>query len=155
MAVVSNRYNRSRYVVSRYEFQHGGDGDSYLCNFVGDSRQAFGVPAKSLMIQNHAGGAGDNYLYFRTIHDKTLGSSPPAVLGPDEFINYQLGETVFWAVLLWASNANLVFSLDATPGEWTDAEIAQFESSPFRKSTQESIDRISLLSGVDLSSMEI
>lgn len=91
MAVVSNRYNRSRYVVSRYEFQHGGDGDSYLCNFVGDSRQAFGVPAKSLMIQNHAGGAGDNYLYFRTIHDKTLGSSPPAILGPDEFINYQLG----------------------------------------------------------------
>lgn len=111
MAVVSNRYNRSRYVVSRYEFQHGGDGDSYLCNFVGDSRQAFGVPAKSLMIQNHAGGAGDNYLYFRTIHDKTLGSSPPAILGPDEFINYQLGETMFWAVLLWASNANLVFSL--------------------------------------------
>jgi len=47
------------------------------------------------------------------------------------------------------------FSLDATPGEWTDAEIAQFESSPFRKSTQESIDRISLLSGVDLSTMEI
>jgi len=154
LVTVSSKYNRTRYVVNRYEFQVGGDGDSYFCNFVDDSRQGFGVPAKSLMIQNHGGGAGDNYLYYRTIHDK-IGSSPPAILAPDEFINYQLGETLFWAILLWSSNANLVFSLDATPGEWTDAEIAIFESNPFKRSTEESIQRIGMLAGADLSSLVI
>lgn len=131
---VSTKYNQGHFLVTAYEFQHGGDGDVYFCNFIADSAQGFKVPAKSLMIHNHAGGAGDNYLYYRTIHNN-LGSSRDARIGPDEFINYSLGEARFYAVLLWASNPNLVFSLDATPGEWTDKEVDDFIASPMIKKT--------------------
>lgn len=151
---VSSKYNRTRFAVNRYEFQSGGDGDCVLCDFVGDNKQGFGVPAKSLMLHNHGGGAGDNFLYYRTIHTR-IGSAPPSTLEADAFINYQLGETIFYAVLVWASNANLVFSLDATPGEWTDADVDEFTRNPFRKKTIESVNRLKLLEGVNVASLEI
>jgi len=136
---ISSRYNQGHFVVTRHEFTQGGDGEIYFCNFIGDESQGFKVPAKSLMIHNHAGGAGDNYLYYRTIHNEK-GSSKPAILGPDEFINYQLGETRIFACLLWSSNANLVFSLDATPGEWTDKEVDEFITSPMIKKVLSYLD---------------
>lgn len=152
---ISSKYNRTRFVVSRYEFQRGGDADTYLCNFVSDERQGFGVPAKSLMIQNHGGGAGSNFLYYRTIHTNKFGSAPPATLEPDGFINYQLGETIFFAVLIWAANAKVRFSIDATPGEWTDTEVADFQSSPYLKSTLSRIQQLDSLGSLDLNQMEL
>lgn len=112
-----------------YEFTKGGDGDIYVCDFVRDKQQGFNVPAKSLLIENHGGGAGYNYLYFRTTHDGN-GWSRTMRLKPDAFVNYQLGEAIFYGVAVWASNANCMFSLDATPGEWDTAEASRFLGSP-------------------------
>jgi hypothetical protein len=143
--VVSKRYNRGRYVVDMYEFQHGGDGDVQLCDFVSDAEQGFKVPAQSLVIQNHGGGAGDNWLYYKTIHT-AFGSSKFSRLRADEFINYQLGETVVWGVLLYASNANLRYSIVATPGEWHERDVEEFlANSPATKKTLSYMyDQISL-----------
>jgi hypothetical protein len=140
---ISSRYNQGHYTITRYEFEYGGDGDMVFCNFISDSKKGFKVPAKSLMIHNHAGGAGDNYLYYRTIHNE-LGYSDYAILGPDEFINYQQGEMRIWGIGLWASNANLVFSLDATPGEWEDKEVDAFITSPLIKKALSKLEEQSL-----------
>ncbi len=144
---VSKKYNRGRFSIDHHEFQKGGDGDVKFCNFIGDSSQGFKVPAKSLMIQNHGGGAGENYLYYRTIHTN-LGTSATSRLSADEFINYQLGEAVFWGVLLWSSNANLEFSLDATPGEWTDLEVSEYINNPVVKKRIDSLDDLGLSSSL-------
>lgn len=146
---ISKKYNHSRYTVDSYEFQHGGDGDCYVCNFISDSSQGFKVPAKSMSIQNHGGGAGDNYLYYRTIHTN-IGTSKQLRLRPDEYVNYSLGEAVFWGIVLWASNSNLMFSLDATPGEWTDRDVEEFIANPTRKRTLSYIDEQMLTSALEL-----
>jgi len=127
-------HGHGRFVVSAFEFTKGGDGDVYCCDFVRDPRQGFGVPAKSMSIQNHAGGAGDNYIYYTTTVDGSKFSKTRR-LDPDGFINYYLGETIFYGVLVWASNANCMFSLDATPGEWTEKESKQYVSDPIIKKT--------------------
>lgn len=129
MTTISSKYNMGRFVIDNYEFQHGGDGDIKLVNFINDIQQGFGVPAKSLYIQNHGGGAGDNYLYYRSIHS-LLGTSKSIRIYPDEYVNYSLGECLFYGLVIWSSNANLRFSLDATPGEWTDKEVDSFIASP-------------------------
>lgn len=126
---VSRRYNRGRYTIDLYEFQHGGDGDVKLCDFVGDSRQGFRVPAQSMMIHNHGGGAGDNYIYYATIHD-SFGTSAFTTLKPDAFHNYFLGESTIYGVLVYASNANCRFSLLATPGEWQERDVEEFITMP-------------------------
>jgi hypothetical protein len=125
-------YEHGRFVVSTFEFTRGGDGDVYCCDFVRDPRQGFGVPAKSMSIQNHGGGAGDNLIYYRTTYDGSK-FSKTMILYPDMFVNYYLGETIFYGVLVWASNANCRFSLDATPGEWTEKEAAKYISDPIVK----------------------
>jgi hypothetical protein len=132
--MISRKYNHGRFAIDQYEFTKGGDGDCLFCNFIGDESQGFKVPAKSLMIQNHGGGSGYNYLYYRTLHTD-LGTSKQSRLLPDEYVNYQLGEAIFYGVLLWSSNANCRFSLDATPGEWTDKEVDDFISNPMYKKT--------------------
>ena len=146
---ISKKYNRGRFVVDQYEFQHGGDGDVIFCNFIGDESQGFKVPAKSLSIQNHGGGAGYNYLYYRTIHT-SLGTSKQKRLRPDEYINYQLGEAIFYGVLLWSSNANLEFSLDATPGEWDDREVEEFVGNPMYKKTLTTLQEQLLTTELDI-----
>jgi hypothetical protein len=146
---ISKNYNRGRFVVDNWEFTEGGDGDVYFCNFISDASQGFKVPAKSLYIQNHGGGAGYNYLYYRTIHSD-FGTSKQIRIRPDEYVNYQLGEAVFYGVLLWASNANLQFSLDATPGEWDDREVAEFIANPLLKKTLARLDDQLLTTGLVL-----
>lgn len=143
--MISKRYNRGRFVVDQYEFTKGGDGDVYVCNFVGDESQGFKVPAKSMSIQNHGGGAGDNFIYYRTIHSH-LGTSKQLRLRPDEYTNYQLGEALFFGVLVWSSNANCRFSLDATPGEWEEKDVDDFISSPLFKSALSYLEQQSLTS---------
>ena len=147
MSSISRKYNMGRYVEDRYEFQHGRDGDIKVINFIDDDQQRFKVPAKSLFIQNHGGGAGDNYIYFRTIHN-TLGTSKVFTLEPDAFINYTLGECLFYGLVVWCSNANCMFSMDATSGEWTDKEIDAFQSSPIFQRVREIMSDQSLTTGL-------
>jgi hypothetical protein len=138
---VSNNYNDGRFSVDHYSFPFGGDGDTKFCNFISDAAQGFKVPAKSLSIENHGGGQGDNYLYYTTIH-AMLGKSRQKRLLPDGFVNYMLGETRIWGIILWGSNANLEFSLDATPGEWTDLEVQKFVTSPIVKRNISYLEKI-------------
>lgn len=123
-------YNRGRFSIDMFEFTLGGDGDVLFCDFVRDRRQGFHVPAKSLSIQNHGGGAGFNYIYYRTTHDGDSWSKTSRLL-PDAFKNYMLGETVFYGCMVWSSNANCMVSIDATPGEWTEKEAKPYLSNPF------------------------
>lgn len=133
-----------------YEFQQGGDGDIFYANFIGDKAQGFKVPAKSMSIINHGGGAGDNYLYFRTVHSY-LGTSKQRRILPDQFINYLQGEMIIYAVVLWSSNANLCFTLDATPGEWEEADAKQFlDANPVISTTLKYLEELPLKTGLVL-----
>lgn len=143
MASISKKYNNGRYTVDAYEFQRGGDGDVKFCNFIKDEAQGFGVPAKSFSIENHGGGAGENIIYYRTIHN-LYGTSRQSRLLPDCYKNYLPTESRYYGILVWASNANCCFSLDATPGEWTDAEVVDFIGSPLYKKTLSFLDEQTL-----------
>jgi hypothetical protein len=131
-------FNRGRFAVDMYEFTLGGDGDVLMCDFVNDARQGFHVPAKSLSIQNHGGGSGWNYIYYKTTHDGRVWSKTTRLL-PDAFKNYMLGETVFYACLIWSSNSNCMVSVDATPGDWDEKEAKPYISDPMIKKSIEAI----------------
>lgn len=152
--MISKNYVDGRYVVDQYEFQYGGDGDVYFCNFVTDPAQGFHVPAKSLFIENHGGGAGSNILYYRTIHGR-FGTSRDSHIAADGFHNYQLGECLVYGVLVYASNANLEFSLVATPGEWTDYEIDKFMINPELQPTLKFLDKQMLTSAINPKELNI
>lgn len=128
--VVKPKVRRGRYTLSKYEFQIGGENDVLSIDFVGDESQGFGVPAKSLLIMNHAGGAGDNYIYFRLSED---GRSWDRVstLFPDRTEEYTVSDNcVFSQMQIWGSNARVRVSVRATPGEWTQKELNQYIPNP-------------------------
>jgi hypothetical protein len=119
-------YRHGRFVVSKYEFQKGGESDVYIIDFVSDSAQGFNVPAKSVAVKNHAGGSGNNLLYFRTTEDGRVWDRP-GIIDPDTGEGYDvLDGCVFYGVMLWSSNPNLMFSLRATPGVWTERELSEY-----------------------------
>ena len=122
-----NSYRRGRYVVDMYEFQYGGDSDHVLCDFVRDRAQGFGVPAKSLVIENHGGGAGYNYLYVKTSCNGKDWDTTNRLM-PDAYENYLLEEAIYYKALIWSSNAKCRFSLIATPGVWTSDELKEIEN---------------------------
>lgn len=130
MGIDQIKYRHGKYSLDRYEFVTGGEGDIITIDFVNDTLQGLGVPAKSLLIINHAGGAGDNYLYFKTSEDGS-GWDKTSVVLPDRTEEYsQADGQVISQLMLWSSNANLRVSVRATPGIWTLTELRQYLPSP-------------------------
>jgi len=132
-------YRHGRFVVNRYRFVTGGPGDVYIIDFVNDAAQGFRVPAKSLAIRNHGGGSGNNYLYMAIAQSVTASGTDwdeSAIVESDSVENYSPEDgCIMFGVLLWASNPSLVFSLRATPGDWTSSELKQYMASPVALST--------------------
>ena len=102
----------------------GGVGDAGLKKYNimdGDmSQSGLGVPAKSISIINH----GPGVLYYQI---SSNGSDVSVVDGIDSGQGkvYQPQEGVYTAIIsITSDNANTVFSLVASPGEWTDEELA-------------------------------
>ena len=123
-------YRRGKFVVDRHEFTVGGEGDALVLDFVNDKLQGLGVPAKSLLLMNHGGGAGDNELYFRTSEDGS-GWDKKATILNDRTEEYAVADgQVISQLICWASNANLQVSIRATPGVWTLTELRRYVPSP-------------------------
>jgi len=124
------KYRRGKFSVDRYEFEKGGEGDTVVLDFVNDPLQGFQVPAKSLLIINHGGGAGHNYLYYRVSEDGDGWDKVSTIL-PDRTEEYPSSDgQVISQIMLWSSNPNLQVSLRATPGIWTLTELRQYLPSP-------------------------
>ncbi len=88
----------------------------------GDSSQSgLGVPAKSLTIMNH----GPGIIYYQI---SSNGSDLGVVDGIEsgQGRSFQPQESVYTAqISLYTDNAGTIFSLIATPGEWTDEELIE------------------------------
>lgn len=124
------KYRRGKFSIDRYEFVNGGEGDVLVLDLVNDPSQGLGVPAQSLLIMNHGGGAGNNYLYYRTSVDGDGWDKLVTIL-PDRTEEYEPADgQVISQLMLWASNANLQVSVRATPGEWTLKKLRLYVPSP-------------------------
>jgi len=130
MTIDTIKYRHGKFSLDRYEFVTGGEGDIVVIDFVNDPLQGFGVPAKSLLVMNHAGGAGNNYLYYRVSEDGSGWDKVSTIL-PDRTEEYPPADgQVISQIMLWSSNANLQVSVRATPGLWTLSELRQYLPSP-------------------------
>ncbi len=103
----------------------GGVGDAGLHKYNimdGDQSQSgLGVPAKALTIINH----GPGVLYYQ-ISSNGVDVSVIDGLDSGQGKAYQTNEGVCVAILtIYSDNAATVFSFVATPGEWTDEELAE------------------------------
>lgn len=124
------KYRHGKFSIDRYEFLTGGEGDVLVLNFVDDPAQGLGVPAQSLLIMNHGGGAGNNYLYYRTSEDGSGWDKLSTIL-PDRTEEYTPADgQVFSQAMFWSSNASLRVSVRATPGEWTLGKLRQYLPTP-------------------------
>lgn len=116
------KFRHTPFSIDQYEFQVGGDGDSLLVDFVNDKSQGLMVPARSLLIENHAGGAGNNYVWFKTSEDGSHWSRTSRI-NPDAWEEFEVrDECIFCQLIVWASNANCRVSVRATPGQWTQQQ---------------------------------
>jgi hypothetical protein len=105
-----------------------------------DKIQGFGVPAKSLFIENRAGGAGINVIYYQTSDDGVNFSNVVSLL-PDQFRAYSTSDgMVIISMLVWASNANCRVAIDATPGLWTTEEYRDYVPKSIIQKLNESQD---------------
>lgn len=116
-------YRRIPFAV--YRVMVGGIGDAGLHKYNvmdGDSSQSgLGVPAKALTIINH----GPGVLYYQ-ISSNGIDVSVIDGLDSGQAKSYQTNEGVCTAILtLYSDNAATVFSFVATPGEWTEDELAE------------------------------
>jgi hypothetical protein len=114
-------YRHVQFSVFRKAF--GGAFDAGLKKYDimnGDSSQSgLGVPAKSITILNH----GPGIIYYQI---SSNGSDLGVVDGIDSGQGkvFQPQEGVYTAqISLYTDNAGTIFSMIATPGEWTDAEL--------------------------------
>lgn len=124
------RYRRGRFSINRYEFQIGGIGDSYPVDFVNDPSRGLGVPAKSLLIKNHAGGAGENLLHFK-LTENGVDWDDETIVEPDTTEVYDVNDNcVFMGAVFWADDPFLRFSIRATPGSWTLEELRKYIPTP-------------------------
>lgn len=116
-------YRRIPFAV--YRVMVGGVSDAGLHKYNimdGDSSQSgLGVPAKALTIINH----GPGVLYYQI---SSNGTDVSVIDGLDsgQAKSYQTNEGVCTSILsLYSDNAATIFSFVATPGEWTEAELAE------------------------------
>ena len=110
---------------SVYRLAVGGVGDAGLHKYNimdGDASQSgLGVPAKALTIVNH----GPGILYYQI---SSNGRDVSVIDGLDsgQAKAYQTTEGIYTAILtLYSDNAATIFSFVATPGEWTEEELAE------------------------------
>jgi hypothetical protein len=114
-------YRHVPFSVFRKAF--GGVGDAGLKKYDimnGDSSQSgLGVPAKSLTIINH----GPGIIYYQiSSNGNDLGVVDGVESGQGKI--FQPQESVYTAqISLYSDNGATLFSLIATPGEWTDEEL--------------------------------
>ena len=116
-------YRRVQYSVYRQAV--GGIGDAGLHRHMimeGDlSQSGLGVPAKSFVITNH----GPGILYYQ-ISSNGIDSGVVDGIDSGQGKGYEPTEKVAAAVIaVWSDNAATTYSLIATPGEWTDEELAE------------------------------
>ena len=117
---------RSPYIINKYKFVTGGEQDFLLLDIVGDKSQGLGCPAKSIAIRNHGGGSGLNDLhYVFSENGKYWGARSSIEAGQSEIYDSS-DNCIFWSILFWSSNANLQFSMRATPGYWTKPELRYY-----------------------------
>lgn len=136
---------RGRFSINRYEFQIGGVGDSYPVDFVNDPSQGLGVPAKSLLIINHAGGSGYNLLHFKLTENGSDWDGESTV-EPGTNESYAPEDNcVFMGAVFWVDDPHVRFSIRATPGEWTLEELRKYMPTP-----APSIEKKTALSLTDL-----
>ncbi len=116
-------YKRIPFAIFRIAV--GGVGDAGLHKYHimdGDQSQSgLGVPAKALTIVNH----GPGVLYYQ-ISSNGVDVSVIDGLDSGQGKAYQTNEGICAAILtLYSDNAATVFSFVATPGEWTEEELAE------------------------------
>ncbi len=127
MATTSSRLRRSYTPLSvdNYQFTVGGEADYIEIDVVDDPHRGLGVPGKSMFIENHGGGSGINRLYFQTSEDGYRWSEVMSIRGgANEGYSADDGIRI-WLIKIWASNANLSFSMRVTPGIWSEDELIE------------------------------
>lgn len=116
-------YRRIPFAVYRVAVGGVGDAGLHKYNIMdGDSSQSgLGVPAKALTIINH----GPGVLYYQ-VSSNGVDISVIDGLDSGQAKSYQTNEGVCTAILsLYSDNAATIFSFVATPGEWTEDELAE------------------------------
>ncbi len=116
-------YKRIPFAIFRIPVGGVGDAGLHKYNIMeGDSSQSgLGVPAKALTIVNH----GPGVLYYQ-ISSNGIDVSVIDGLDSGQGKSYQTNEGVCVAILtIYSDNAATIFSFVATPGEWTDEELAE------------------------------
>lgn len=90
---------------------------------MGDRRNGFGVPAKSLIIMNHGGGYKEDHIYFKTSENGKAWSTTHR-LSEGEQISYSPDDGLrIFKILVWSASRGLECSIIATPGLWTFSEL--------------------------------
>lgn len=114
-------YRHVPFSVFRKAFGDVGDAGLKKYDIMnGDSSQSgLGVPAKSLTIINH----GPGIIYYQiSSNGNDLGVVDGVESGQGKI--FQPQESVYTAqISLYSDNGATLFSLIATPGEWTDEEL--------------------------------
>jgi len=116
-------YKHLPYAIFRRPVGGVGDAGRFLHMIMeGDATQmGLGVPAKSITLINH----GPGILYYQI---SSNGQDVAVTDGIDSGQGkaYQPQESVYSAVVaVWSDNAATTYSLMATPGDWTDEELAE------------------------------
>lgn len=117
------KYKRIPFSVYRNIVGGIGDAGLHKYNIMdGDSSQSgLGVPAKSLTIVNH----GPGVLYYQ-ISSNGIDVSVIDGLDSGQAKAFQTDEGICTAILtMYSDNAATVFSFVATPGIWTEEELAE------------------------------
>jgi len=135
-------YRHNPFVINRYAFKLGGPNDLYQIDFIDDRKQGFGVPAKSLVIQNIGGGVAGDYLHVQYAEKKqhfspevSLYEGERLIIKPDD------GVLISYAIV-WSDSRDLAFSLVATPGLWTWKELVDLGYIKTREVTVDPLNEV-------------
>lgn len=117
---------RGRYVIERHKIANAGESNALSIDIVNDPRQGLGVPAKSLVIINHGGGAGRSLLHFSITDDGVLWDTS-STISPGMAEEYSVLDNIVVAMVrIWSDSPGTTFSLRATPGQWTYEELKEY-----------------------------
>ncbi len=116
-------YRHNPFVINRYSFVLGGPNDLKQLDFINDRKQGFGVPAKSMVIQNVGGGVAGDYLHVQYAEKKQHFSPEVSLYEGERLIIKPDDGVIISYAIVWADSRDLAFSLVATPGIWTWKEL--------------------------------
>jgi hypothetical protein len=117
-------YTHNPFVINRYSFKLGGPNDLYQVDLVDDRKQGFGVPAKSVVVQNIGGGVSGDYLHIQYAAKKQYYSPEVTLYEGEKLIIKPEDGIIISYMILWADSYGLSFSLIATPGIWEYKELS-------------------------------